>query len=328
MSQCEEAALKRAPEKTYLNHHFESKRWEHVKARKSDIVVATAYKAGTTWTQAIVCNLLFQDESKFPAPVMQLSPWVDMRFPPLESITQGLAGQTFRRFMKTHLPATALPLYEDVKYLVVCRDPRDVFFSLYNHWGQLNDELIDVLNKGAEEQGSEAPPLPHPPTEPINEAFREWLQKGCFPWESDGYPFWSNFYHAETWWQLRDWPNVMFIHYNDLKKDLAGQMRRIADFCEIEVSEEVMPKLVSNVTFENMQANASIYLGEDFPQFFKGGYGAFIYKGTNGRWQGVLTEEDLKLYDQVKAKYPADLIAWLEQAPSSDSQEKGKENVV
>ena len=38
----------------------------------------------------------------------------------------------------------------------------------------------------------------------------------------------------------------------------------------------------------------------------------FINKGTNGRWKGVLDDEDLALYDQAMGKLPADYAQWLE----------------
>ena len=51
----------------YQNHHFDSTRWRWLERRPDDIVIATSYKAGTTWTQANVANILFPDQS-FPAP--------------------------------------------------------------------------------------------------------------------------------------------------------------------------------------------------------------------------------------------------------------------
>lgn len=51
----------------YQNHHFDSTRWDYFEPQSTDIIVATSYKAGTTWTQAIVAHLLFQD-GNFPAP--------------------------------------------------------------------------------------------------------------------------------------------------------------------------------------------------------------------------------------------------------------------
>ena len=37
--------------KTYESHHFDSEAWSVVKPRPDDIVIATAYKSGTTWMQ-------------------------------------------------------------------------------------------------------------------------------------------------------------------------------------------------------------------------------------------------------------------------------------
>src|SRR5436190_8369392 len=50
-----------APERTreYRNHHLDSTRWDAVNPRDDDIVITTAYKAGTTWTQRIVAGLVF-----------------------------------------------------------------------------------------------------------------------------------------------------------------------------------------------------------------------------------------------------------------------------
>jgi aryl sulfotransferase len=42
----------------YQNHVLDSTRWNFVPLR-DDIIVATSYKAGTTWMQAIVGNLIF-----------------------------------------------------------------------------------------------------------------------------------------------------------------------------------------------------------------------------------------------------------------------------
>ena len=73
----------------YQNHHFDSTRWRWFESRPDDIVIATSYKAGTTWTQAIVANLLFPD-GDFPDDPGKLSPWLDLRTVPLEG-----SGSTF-----------------------------------------------------------------------------------------------------------------------------------------------------------------------------------------------------------------------------------------
>jgi len=45
--------------RTYRNHHLDGTRWDPFVPREGDVVVSTAYKAGTTWMQAIVSSLLF-----------------------------------------------------------------------------------------------------------------------------------------------------------------------------------------------------------------------------------------------------------------------------
>ena len=45
----------------YRNHHLDSRRWDLYQPRDGDVVVSTAYKAGTTWTQLIVLTLLEPD---------------------------------------------------------------------------------------------------------------------------------------------------------------------------------------------------------------------------------------------------------------------------
>lgn len=63
-----------------------------------------------------------------------MSPWIDARFQgPVDEELAQLEAQTHRRFIKSHLPLDGLPYYPNVKYLVVARDPRDVFMSLMNH---------------------------------------------------------------------------------------------------------------------------------------------------------------------------------------------------
>jgi hypothetical protein len=62
-----------ARQHVYQNHHLDSTRWDHVELRPSDIVISTAYKAGTTFTQTIVGNLIFW-RSEQPEVLLSVSP--------------------------------------------------------------------------------------------------------------------------------------------------------------------------------------------------------------------------------------------------------------
>ena len=100
------------------------------------------------------------------------------------------------------------------------------------------------------------------------------------------------------------------MHYNDLKHDLDSEMRRISEFLSIKINETVWPSLVSAARFENMRA-----AGDQLMPHLKGlagGSEKFFYKGTNGRWGEVLTEDDLTCYARkVQEKFPPGLAAWI-----------------
>jgi aryl sulfotransferase len=69
----------------YQGHLLDSSRWDRFRPRHDDVVIATAYKAGTTWMQAIVGNLIFQGQD-IPGAILEMSPWVDMRVVPLDDM--------------------------------------------------------------------------------------------------------------------------------------------------------------------------------------------------------------------------------------------------
>ena len=293
----------------YQNHHLDSTRWDLFEPRDDDIVVATSYKAGTTWMQAIVANLIFPGGP--PEPVPGMSPWLDVRVVPVEEVMTLLGDQRHRRFIKTHLPLDGIRYLPSLRYIYVARDGRDVFMSLWNHYNnQPRAEDGDFqINHGPDRIGD---PLPEPP-ENILELWRAWTTQGWFDWESEGWPYWSNLRHVQTWWRYRHLPNLLLVHFNDLLADLGAQVRRIAEFLEIPLSEEQFEEVVHATTFTQMKQNGERYA----PTQFKGGTDTFLHRGTNGRWRDVLGEAELKLYDTACARnLEPQCRAWLEHGGS------------
>jgi aryl sulfotransferase len=295
-------------DRVYHNHHLDSRRWDRIALRDGDIVISTSYKTGTTWMQRIASLLVF-GPGPLPATLLQLSPWIDARFQmPLEVVVPLVEGQAHRRFLKSHLPLDALPYDERIRYLVVGRDGRDVFMSLWNHYGAYTDALYERLNGGDDFAGE---PIPRRGDD-IHAVFRDWIGRASFPWEQDGYPMWSHFYHAQSFWRFRRLPNIQLVHFADLKADLEGEMRRIAHFLGIAVPEAQWPELVRAASFETMKRDAELLLPE-MALGFEGGAKRFIHKGTNGRWRDVLAPDELADYEKAVARAvePA-CAAWLE----------------
>ena len=291
----------------YQHPLFDSTRWNSFATRPDDIIVCTSYKAGTTWTQ-MICALLVHQTPDLPRPLAELSPWLDLRIAPIEEIKQLHDTQSWRRVVKTHTPLDGLNYRQDVSYIICGRDPRDVFLSMQGHLENIN---MEVVGQALAAQGIPLEPPP-PMPEDVSERFKIWMQASSFDWEQDGVPLWSHFRHAQTFWEFRHLPNMLFLHYADLKTDLEGQMRRVAKFLDVDVPEERWPVLVKAATFEDMKANADsrapdtnfgVYHSND--QFFK--------RGTNRQWEGVLSPESLALYeDTFRSRYGDELVDWLE----------------
>lgn len=130
---------------------------------------------------------------------------------------------------------------------------------------------------------------------------------------TEGYEIDTPFFEFETtYWRERARRNLLLVHYNDLKRDLAAEMARIADYLEIEVPAAVMPSLVEAAGFESMKRDAAV-IAPNAEEIWDGGAERFVFKGTNGRWREVLTEEDLARYDTlVRQKWTPGLAAWIE----------------
>jgi len=293
----------------YKDHAvIDSTRWEVYNHRPGDIVISTSYKTGTTWMQTIVANLIFQD-GVFPAPVTSMSPWLDMAFPPLDQVAQALEAQTHRRFIKTHLALDGLPYFETARYIVVGRDMRDVFMSIWNHHSGYSDYIKGVTRERAALFGREFP-LDIPD---IHDLFRIWIEKSWFEWEGSGFPYWSHLHHAQTWWDFHHLPNILLVHYADLLEDPEGQIRRIAKHLDIPINEQLFPGLLNRISFNSMKENFGTTIMPEVKDLFREGGNTFMNKGTNGRWQGVLTNAEL---DQCRAAIERELTPdcahWLQ----------------
>ena len=289
-----------SPKKTreIHNHHFDSTVWNDFKFRNDDIIIATYAKSGTTWVQQIVAQLLFNGEEGLN--VAQMSPWLDLRVRPKEIKLPLVESQKHRRFLKTHLPVGALVFSDQAKYIYIGRDGRDVVWSLYNHHANANQAWYDALN---DTPGRGGPPIEPPPADVVT-YFREWLEK-------DGYPFWSFWENIRTWWAIRDLPNVHILHFEALKRDMPGEIRRIAHFLAAPIDGGRWETIIDHCTFDYMKRNAaaSVPLGG---AFWDGGPETFIHKGINGRWRDVLPHALSEAYEaKALAELGADCANWL-----------------
>lgn len=280
------------------NHHFDSTIWNDLRFRDDDIIIATYAKSGTTWVQQIVAQLLFRGDPDLE--VADMSPWLDLRVPPKDEKLPLVEAQTHRRFLKTHLPVDALVFSPKAKYLYIGRDGRDIVWSIYNHHANANQSWYEALN---DTPGRIGPPIEPPPAD-IRQYWRDWMDR-------DGHPFWPFWENVRSWWGIRHLPNVMLVHFATLKRDMPGQIRRIAKFLDIPIDESRWNAIVEHCSFGWMKKNAtkSVPLGG---AFWDAGAEVFINQGVNGRWADVLTANETAEYEaRAMEELGSDCACWI-----------------
>ncbi len=298
-----------APTREYRTPTMDSRRWEGYAPRPDDIIVATYPKCGTTWTQRIVDLLIFQ--SPEPRQFSAASPWIDATFfGPIEADLALIEAQQHRRYVKSHMPLDAIPVYEGVKVIHTARDGRDACISMHNHMLGFLPHLRAAIAGNAAADGAPPPARLETPADP-RDFFLQWMataEAGAD--DPAGELPYCEF--EETYWLKRREPWLLMTHFNDLKADLLGEMRRISSFLGIETPEPRLAELAEAARFETMKRQGE----EMLPQLrmaFDNGAERFLNKGENGRWRDLLTDADLARYEAlVKRRLSPALAAWLE----------------
>jgi aryl sulfotransferase len=268
--------------------------------RQGDIVISTRSKSGTTWMQ-MICALLVFETPKLPRPLSELSPWLDWLAIRESDLFAALEHQQHRRFIKTHTPLDGLPLYDDVHYVVVARDPLDMAVSLYHQGGNLDRERI------AELTGTEL----RPARTQIDLVtwMTNWIRwSGHYAENLDSLP--GVMWHLSDAWERRDAHNVVLVHYDDLLANLPGEMARLVDELGFALDPDQVHSLAGEATFAAMKARSRELIPDrrgvikDADQFFR--------HGRSGAGVTALPDTLLNEYaERTSQLAPAELLEWL-----------------
>lgn len=247
----------------------------------------------------MICALLVFGDAEPPAPLAQLSPWLDWDIEPIDDVRSRLARQEHRRFIKTHTPLDGIPRRPDVTYLVAGRHPLDVAGSLFAHLHNIDRGRFEELTgrRGA------------PPDRPFAAWFPTWMRPTRGPdHELDTLP--GLVHHITNAHELASELDVVLVHYDDLTHDLEGEMRRIADCLAITVADDAWPALVHAARFATMRSAAADrapdHLGvlKDPTAFFR--------SGSSDRCRGTLSESDRQTCESIVQELaPEGVARWL-----------------
>ncbi len=250
--------------------------------RDGDIVVSVPVKSGTTWMMNIVHQLRTGGDRDFDSIYTEV-PWLE--FVPEPGVTPAeLAARVDampdhrRRAFKTHSPPGPLPFHAagsgtEISYVVVVRNPEEVLASMHPFINSHSDAWFDLWN--FDKAKVAAPDLA---------TFLEHMAK---PMLRD-----AVFGFVAAWWPLRHEPNVLVMHFADMKRDREGSVHRVAEFLGYEPADSEWPVILECTSFQWMKRH-----GRKFEGFLASGEpllnpGSMVRKGKTGaaREDGVTAQ--------------------------------------
>ncbi|XP_077991587.1 sulfotransferase 1C4-like [Glandiceps talaboti] len=192
------------------------------------------------------------------------------------------------RYFVTHMPIDWLPrqLFEKKpKIIYLARNPKDVLVSLvamlrlrHNRESSTGSFDHQIFQSRFEMFLSEKPVAEH----------GRWHE------------------HVLTWWHRRNEDNVLFIKYEDMKRDLTCFVDKIAAFIGKDLPSPVIDKIVHLTSFEVMRQthfpegdieNKALQLN------IEDGKKPFIRKGVIGGWKDHFTVAQNEYFDQNYKKW-------------------------
>jgi len=191
--------------------------------RPDDVVIATFPKSGTTWMQQIAHGLRTRGDMSFEE-ITEVTPWIEAAF----DVGWDLEADQIAapRIFKSHLSGEQLRL--DCRSIVVLRDPIDALVSFYdfmNGWF-LEPDVVSI------------------------ESFVRYIATR----DHHAGDYWS---HLTSWWMRRREPGVLLTAFEELKRDLPAEVRRVAAFLGVGDDAQSLEIATRQSRFEFMKAHES-----------------------------------------------------------------------
>ena len=244
------------------------KSMKDIKLRPDDIWIVTYPKCGTTWAQQIV-RLIINRGKEDGLKLDEAVPWVEF-FTSIPALGfkyhVDIDKMASPRAFKSHFPYDLMPCGSPSdtpgKYIYVVRNPRDVAVSYFHH-----DRAI--------------------PFYPLYEwsDYFEMFMRGDLD-------FGDYFDHVLSWWAHKDDDNVLFLKYEDMKKNLPSAVATIAKFIGQDTSKELVEEIAHKTTFENMKKDSSANY-EWVKKKRRPNAADFMRKGEVGDWKNYFTPEQI-----------------------------------
>nr|XP_006123299.1 amine sulfotransferase-like [Pelodiscus sinensis]XP_006123300.1 amine sulfotransferase-like [Pelodiscus sinensis]XP_025040544.1 amine sulfotransferase-like [Pelodiscus sinensis] len=243
---------------------------EDFEIRDSDVFVVTYPKSGTVWSQNIL-SLIYHEGHRGGTENIGLIdrvPWLEYNLRNVDYV-----NRPSPRLFATHLPCNLVP--RDLrnrrgKVIYVARNPKDVVVS-YFHFSKLAVKLETISD------------------------FNIFLETFLAGKVSPG--SWLD--HIRGWFTHRDDFNILFLTFEEMKKDLRGAVLKICKFLGKQLTGKELDTVVEKASFDNMKRDARANY-ESMPEsVLERGKGHFLRKGTIGDWKNTMTVAQSERFDSV-----------------------------
>nr|XP_060609202.1 amine sulfotransferase-like [Anolis sagrei ordinatus] len=252
---------------------------EDFEIRDSDIFLVTFPKSGTIWTQNILSLILHEGHRNGTEDMDLLDrvPWLEYNVRNIDYV-----NRPSPRLFATHLPYYLAPKglkMKRGKVIYVIRNPKDVLVSYY-HFSKVSVKLEEVED-----------------FEIIMERFLAGKVVGNL---------WLD--HVEGWSSQRDNLNILFLMYEEMKKNLRSSVLKICNFLGRKLTEEELDDVVDKASFDKMSADSRTNYSTTPPDVLDFSKGRFLRKGTIGDWKNMMTVAQSERFDSVFKE-------WMEKLP-------------
>ena len=91
------------------------------------------------------------------------------------------------------------------------------------------------------------------------------------------------------WWKYREYPNILFVKYEEMKKDFPGQVRRIMEYLNLNANDDIIFRVCQSASFQQMAKGIS--KSEHLKSLCDHNVSPFMRKGQVGDWKTHFTPE-------------------------------------
>lgn len=252
--------------------------------RPEDVFVATQMRCGTTWMQQMVYQIVTRGRGEFSDDGLRhlynASPWIDA----VNSVSMDaapLVGSPPVRIIKTHLPVELCPYAPQAKYIYVVRHPVSCFASIVD----FNRSMV----------GPFLPPA---------SVLADWYCSDRMYWLP-----WPR--HVDGWWRWsQERPNVLFVHFEEMSRDLGAVIDRVAQFLGHTLTQDERNRVTERCSFKFMKEHEEVFEMAP-PTMFSVAGGQFMASGKEKRHEDVTSEIRERILGYCReslatAQYPVD----------------------